>query len=83
MASILETIRSWIESDEEYEVEGYVLERRTPDPNPRVATYETAPSPEEVRQREDLQDGEYLLQELKTTGTVGEVVWEEELTASE
>lgn len=84
MASILETIRSWVETDrtgtDDYEVDGYVLERRHPDPNTRVATYEEELSPEEVSGREDLQDGEYLLQELKPTGSVGEVVWEAELT---
>lgn len=87
MASILEAIRSWIGTDPDemvdYEVEAYVLERRVPDPNPRVVTYDDVLSPEEVREREELQDGEYLLQELKSTGTVGAVVWEAELSFSD
>lgn len=87
MASIMDTLRSWLSTDrgelEDYDVEEYVLERRRPKPNPRVRSYNDILSPEEVIQHEDLQDGEYLLQELKTTGTVGEVVWEEELTFDE
>ena len=82
MAPILDTLRSLIGTDDgtkDYEVQGYVLERRVPDPNPRVTSYDEALSPEEVTQREDLPDGEYVLQELKTTGSAGEIIWREEL----
>lgn len=87
MAQIVERIRSWLQVErggpDDYTVEAYVLERRTPDPNPRVKTYDDITSPEEVRTQEDLQDGDYLLLELKSTGTVGEVIWEEEIAFSE
>lgn len=87
MARIVERIRSWLQTErggpEDYTVDAYVLERRSPDPNPRVKTFDDIHSPDEVRTEEDLQDGEYLLLELKSTGTVGEVIWEEEIAFSD
>lgn len=86
MANLLDRFLSWLTTERggpnEYTVEAYILERRDPDPNPRVTTYDEILSPETVEQQEEFQDGEYLLLELKTTGTVGDVIWEEELSFS-
>lgn len=80
-ASLLDKLADMLGSgEEEYEVDEYVLERREPDPNPRVKTYDELVSPDDVEDDGGLQSGIYLLQEIKTTGTAGEVVWEEELT---
>jgi hypothetical protein len=82
MAPIVDTLRSMFgvdDSDDDYEVAEYVLERRVPDPNPRVTDYNEALTPGEVIEHEDLPDGEYILQELKSTGSAGEIVWREEL----
>ncbi len=87
MVLILGTIRSWLETDrgelEDYEVKEYVLERRRPDPNPRVATYDESMTPAEVMSHDNLQAGEYVLQEIKETGTAGDVIWKEELPTNE
>lgn len=81
MTSLLDKLADLFGSDDEgYEVEEYVLERREPDPNPRVKTYDERVSPSDVEDDDGLPSGTYLLQEIKTTGTAGEVVWEEELT---
>jgi len=72
MAPIVDTLRSMFgvdDSDDDYEVAEYVLERRVPDPNPRVTDYNEALTPGEVIEHEDLPDGEYILQELKSTGS--------------
>lgn len=84
MVLILDTIRSWFQTErgelEEYEVLEYVLERRHPDPNPRVTTFDDPVEPEDVMAQESLPSGSYVLQEIKETGTAGEVVWEADLT---
>lgn len=84
MVLILDTIRSWFQTErgeiEDYEVKEYVLERRSPDPNPRVATFDEKMEPETVMQQENHVSGTYVLQEIKETGTAGEVLWQEELT---
>ncbi len=85
-SSLIDRLVSWITSEvevEDYDVAGYVLERRDPDPNPRVATYDELVDPEEVTAEDGLQSGEYLLQELKDNGMVGETVWHEDLTFEE
>jgi hypothetical protein len=83
--SLIDTIREFLEDGEpeEYEVAEYVLERREPDPNPRVITYEELVEPGEVEAEHDLTSGEYLLQEIKESGMAGDVVWREELTFEE
>lgn len=82
MASIVETIREYLGGDggdDDYEVEEYVLERREPDTEHRVRAYDERVSPEEVAADGDLPSGVYLLQEVKTSGMAGDVVWTEEL----
>ncbi|MEF8791492.1 MAG: hypothetical protein V5A61_15305 [Haloarculaceae archaeon] len=84
--SLIDRLTDWLKSEvgeEEYEVVGYVLERRDPDPNPRVTTYEDRVSHEEIEAEGGYPTGEYLLQELKANGMVGETVWHEELTFEE
>jgi hypothetical protein len=84
--SLIDRLVGWVTSeveDQDYEVAGYVLERRDPDPNPRVTTYDERMSPEEIEGEGGLPSGEYLLQELKDNGMVGETVWHEELTFGE
>lgn len=83
--SLMDTIRAFLEEGEpeDYEVAEYVLERRDPDPNPRVTTYDEPVEPEEVEEEDDLPSGEYLLQEVKESGMAGDVVWHEELTFEE
>ncbi|MFB6161470.1 MAG: hypothetical protein ABEJ61_09895 [Haloferacaceae archaeon] len=86
MAGILSQLRELVTSDpvdEGYEVDVYVLERRTPDPEPRVASYDEPVTPVQVRERDELPPGTYLLQEVKSSGMAGEVVWEEELSGEE
>lgn len=78
--SLIDKLQSYLASDEEYEVDGYVLERREPDPDPRVREFDDPVSPEDLP-AEDLQAGTYLLQELKANGLVGETVWEADLPA--
>lgn len=84
MVLILDTIRSWLDTDrgeiEEYDVKEYVLERRHPDPNPRVTTFDEELAPEDIMNQESLPSGTYVFQEIKDTGTAGEVLWEAELT---
>jgi hypothetical protein len=85
-SSLIDRLVSWITSEvgeEDYEVAGYVLERRDPEPNPRVATYDELVDPEEVTAEDGLPSGEYLLQELKDNGMVGETVWHEDLAFEE
>ena len=84
--SLIDRLVAWATSDVEeadYEVAGYVLERRDPDPNPRVTTFDDPLSPEEVEARGGHPTGEYLLQELKENGMVGETVWHEDLSFEE
>lgn len=84
--SLIDRLTGWLKSgveEEEYEVSGYVLERRDPEPNPRVTTYDERVSPEEIEAQGGYPTGEYLLQELKANGMVGETVWREELTFEE
>lgn len=85
MAGILDTIRDYLaeDRDDDYEVDEYVLERREPDPESRVATYDEHVSPEEVEAQGGLPSGEYLLQEVKASGMAGDVVWEEDLEFEE
>ena len=83
--TLIDRLVGWVTSDveEDYEVAEYVLERREPDPNPRVRTYDDRVSPEEVETAGGFPTGEYLLQELKDNGMVGETVWHETLTIEE
>lgn len=84
--SLIDRLVAWVTSDveeENYEVAGYVLERREPNPNPRVTTYDERVSPEDITAENSLLSGEYLLQELKDNGMVGETVWHEDLTFEE
>lgn len=88
MASIIDTLREYVRSgvtasEEEYEVDEYVLERRDPDPEPRVRTYADPVTAQDVVDRERLPSGVYLLQEIKASGMAGDVVWREELTFEE
>lgn len=81
MASIVETLREYLGGGEDdYEVAEYVLERREPDPEHRVRSYDEQVSPEEVASDPELGSGVYLLQEIKASGMAGEVVWTEELS---
>lgn len=61
---------------DDYVVKEYVLERRRPDPTPGVATYNYALTADELLEQEAFPPGEYLLQEIKETGTAGAVIWE-------
>lgn len=84
--SLIDRLVAWVTSDveeEDYEVAGYVLERRDPDPNPRVTTYDERVTPEDLTAENGPPSGEYLLQELKDNGMVGETVWHESLTFEE
>lgn len=84
--SLIDRLVAWVTSDVEeadYEVAGYVLERRDPDPNPRVRTYDERVAPEDISSENGLPSGEYLLQELKDNGMVGETVWHEDLAFEE
>lgn len=88
MASIIDRVRDYLRSDDEYEVDEYVLERRTPDANPRVRVFDTPVTPGDVRTEvrrsgEELPSGTYLLQEIKHSGMAGDVVWTEELSFDE
>lgn len=85
MRSLVETLRAYfgLGREEDYEVAEYVLERREPDPNPRVATYDEPVEPEGVESEGDLPSGEYLLQEVKASGMAGDVVWRTELAFEE
>jgi hypothetical protein len=72
------------EPEVEADVDHYVLERSEPEPDPRVEEFDEEVSPEEVQEMEEFSkgktiSGEYLLQEVLTTGSAGEVVWEAEL----
>lgn len=83
MASIVDTIRDFLRTDrpdDDYEVDEYVLERKEPDSEHRVRSYDEPVSPEEVAADDDLPDGVYLLQEIKASGMAGDVVWTEELS---
>lgn len=64
---------------EDYPIAEFALERRDPDPKPRVKTFDYYVHPEEVAAMGDLQSGTYILQEVKPGGQAGEVVWKEEL----
>lgn len=83
MVSIIDRLRRYVSSEmsseEELAVDEYVLERRDPDPNPRVRTYDDQVSPEEVASDADLPEGTYQLQEIKENGMAGDVVWAEEI----
>lgn len=84
MASIVQTLREYLGGDggdDDYEVDEYVLERREPDPEHRVRSYDERVSPREVASDADLPGGVYLLQEIKASGMAGDVVWTEELLA--
>lgn len=85
MASIIDRLREYVRSEvraseEEQAIDEYVLERRDPDPNPRVRTYDHPISPDEVASESELQPGTYLLQEIKESGMAGDVVWTEEFS---
>lgn len=85
-SSLIDRLVGWVTSDIEegdYEVTGYVLERRAPDPNPRVTTFDGRVSPGEVEEQGGYPSGEYPLQELKDNGMVGETVWHEDLSFDE
>lgn len=86
MAGIISQIRDVLTSDpveEEYEVDEYVLERRYPDPEPRVASYDVPMTPTQIQDEGELPTGTYLLQEIKPSGMAGDVMWEEELSFEE
>lgn len=93
MASLIDRLREYVSSEvtdreEEYEVDEYVLERVEPDPNPRIRTYDAPVEPDEVAsgdaQSDDaLPSGTYQLQEIKTSGMAGDVLWKVELTFDE
>lgn len=85
MASFIDSLRALVTGEEEkdYEVKEYVLERREPDPEPRVTTYDEVVTPDDVVADGKLPSGKYLLQEIKTSGMAGDVVWEEDLTFDE
>jgi len=87
MASIIDRVRSYVRSelssDEDYAVDEYVLERREPDPESRVRTYDQPVSAQEVRTGEDLPSGTYLLQEIKTSGMAGDIRWTEDIDFDE
>lgn len=84
MPSIIGRLREYVRSevgasDEEQAIDEYVLERRDPDPNPRVRTYDHPITPDDVVTDSELQPGTYLLQEIKESGMAGDVVWTEEI----
>lgn len=78
---LLERLLAWARSpnEEDYEVQEYVLSRREPEPENRLLVFDEPVSPSEARAEADLEPGVYLLQEIKTSGLAGEVVWEETL----
>lgn len=84
MPSIIDRLRSYVRSglssDEDYAVAEYVLERREPDPEARVRTYDTPVSAQDVRTEDDLPPGTYLLQEIKPNGMAGDILWTEDLS---
>jgi hypothetical protein len=69
--------------DDDYRVAEFALERRDPDPKPRVKTFDYYVHPEEVAAMSDLPAGTYILQEVKPGGQAGDVVWKEELDFEE
>jgi len=69
--------------DDDYRVAEFALERRDPDPKPRVETFDYYVHPEEVAAMSDLPAGTYLLQEVKPGGQAGDVVWKEKLDFEE
>lgn len=84
MASIIDDIRDYIraavtDSSGDYEVDEYVLERREPDQNPRVTSYDELVSSSDVETDADLPPGTYALREIKSSGMAGDVVWQAEL----
>lgn len=77
---VLSAIRQWLSStNDEYEVEEYVLSRRNPDPENRIEVYDSPTDSDEIEADESLPAGTYILQEVKPSGMAGDVVWEEEL----
>lgn len=77
---VISFLREWLTStDEDYEVEEYVLSRRNPDPENRIRVYDSPMASEEVEADESLPAGTYILQEVKPSGMAGDVVWEEEI----
>lgn len=80
MAGLLDRLSEWARQPEEsYEVDEYVLSRVEPDPENRLRVYDDPVDPDDVAADVELSPGVYLLQEIKTSGMAGEVLWEEEL----
>lgn len=75
---VIEFLKEWIQPSvtEDYEVEEYVLSRRNPDPENRIAVYDEPKSPDDIGEDRSLSPGTYILQEIKTNGMAGDVVWE-------
>lgn len=77
---VIRKLKGWLKPPEEdYEVEEYVLSRREPNPENRIKVYDSPTDSEAVEADESLPPGIYILQEIKSNGMAGEVVWEEEL----
>ncbi|MFB6112615.1 MAG: hypothetical protein ABEJ58_00770 [Halodesulfurarchaeum sp.] len=72
------------EPERQADTDYYVLERAEPEADPRVEEFDEKVTPEDVMAMDEfskgtIMDGKYILQEILTTGTAGEVIWEEEL----
>ena len=82
---LLDSIMDFFSEPEvEADIDHYVLERSEPEPDPRVEEFDEAVSPEEVAEMDEFSkgqtiSGEYILQEILSTGSAGEVIWEAEL----
>lgn len=77
---VLRSVKEWVSSsDDDYEVEEYVLSRREPDPENRIRVYDSPTDGDAVESDESLPPGTYILQEVKPSGMAGDVVWEEEI----
>lgn len=80
VGDVISSIEEWMASTEDdYEVEEYVLTRREPDPENRVRVYDSPADSDEVEANGSLPPGTYILQEVKPSGMAGQVVWEEEI----
>lgn len=80
MGGLLDRLAEWARpSEDSYEVDEYVLARVEPDPENRLEVFDDPVEPAAVEADAELSPGVYLLQEVKTSGMAGEVVWEEEL----
>lgn len=77
---VIESIKDWLQPpDDEYAVQEYVLSRSEPDPENRIRIYDSPTDPGEVQADESLPAGTYILQEVKSSGMAGDIVWEEEI----